>query len=79
VESAGATPVDPIALELTVSAAAGLDVAGVLAVEVVTMGDQAFVDAVRVGPHPDDPRAVEAHLRGLLDLPLEADPAGLPR
>lgn len=79
VESAGTAPADPLALELTVSAAAGLDVAGVLAVEVVTMGDQAFVDAVRVGPHPDDPRAVEAHLRGLLDLPLEVDPAGLPR
>ncbi len=67
---------DPRVLELAASAAAGLDVCGVFALDLVTVGDGVLVEAVRVGPDPDDPVAVEAHLRGLLDLPLEADPAG---
>lgn len=66
----------PRVLELAVSAAAGLDVAGVLVVDLVVAGDLVLVDSVRPGPDPDDAAAVEAHLRGLLDLPLEADPAG---
>ena len=73
------TAPDARVLELAVAAAAGLDVAGVLVVDVVVAGDLVLVDEVRLGPDPDDAAAVEAHLRGLLDLPLEADPAGLAR
>ena len=54
-------------------------VAGVLALDVVVEDDDARIDVVHIGPRPDDTAAVEAHLRGLLDLPLGADPVGLDR
>lgn len=72
------TESQPGSLELAASIAAGLDVAGVVEVEVVgsDAGDLR-VNRLRIGPDPDDGEAVEAHLRGLCDLPLTAHPAGL--
>lgn len=78
-DRSGGRCTDPRLLELAASAAAGLDVAGVLALDVVVEGDAARIAAVHLGPRPDDTAAVEAHLRGLLDLPLGADPVGLDR
>lgn len=63
--------------ELAAAIAAGLDVAGVLHLDLVAPdGREVRVDRLRVGPDPDDRAAVEAHLRGLLDLPLEPVPVG---
>ncbi|MCB1017875.1 MAG: hypothetical protein KDB10_22510 [Acidimicrobiales bacterium] len=64
------------AVDLAVAVADGLDVAGVVAVEVVAAphGD-VLVESVRVGPDPHDPASVAAHVRGLLDLPLGEGPA----
>lgn len=65
-------PVGRRGLELAAAIAAGLDVAGVLHLDLVAPdGREVRVDRLRVGPDPDDRAAVEAHLRGLLDLPLE--------